>query len=185
MKRLSFILQYILKPKTVGAILPSSTYLANRMMEGIDFHNARYIVEYGPGTGVFTDKLLKRRTKDTLIILLEYNHEFYLTLKEKYKNEENLYIINDSAENIDIHLKKHDIPYVDYVISGLPFASLPEKVSSEILAKTKLVLRKGGKFTTFQYTLFKKDFISMFFKNIHIERELINMPPAYVFICKH
>ncbi|MCT4592861.1 MAG: hypothetical protein N4A57_01095 [Anaeromicrobium sp.] len=31
MKRLSFILKYILKPETVGAILPSSNYLATIM----------------------------------------------------------------------------------------------------------------------------------------------------------
>ena len=35
-KEISFILQYIKKPRTVGAILPSSRYLANKMMENID-----------------------------------------------------------------------------------------------------------------------------------------------------
>lgn len=49
---LSFIKQYITKPRNVGAILPSSKYLANKMIENIDFETANYIVEYGPGTDI-------------------------------------------------------------------------------------------------------------------------------------
>ena len=183
MKRLSFILQYILNPRSVGALIPSSGKLANRMVENINFSNAKYIVEYGPGTGIFTDKLIKKRNKDTVIIIIEYNNEFYKLLKEKFKGEKNLLIVNDSAENIDKHLMMHDIPYVDYVISGLPFSSLPKKTSCNILNKTNEILRKEGKFITFQYTLFKKGFISNYFSSIDVKKEFINIPPAYVLSC--
>ncbi|MGE7759742.1 hypothetical protein [Peribacillus sp. NPDC097895] len=44
----SFIYQYIVNPKTVGAILPSSRYLSNKMIKEINFKDAKYIVEYGP-----------------------------------------------------------------------------------------------------------------------------------------
>lgn len=185
MKRLSFIMQYILNPRTVGAVLPSSQRLAEKMITNIDFAKAQYIVEYGPGTGVFTDKLLKNRNKDTIILLIENNREFYDLLEEKYKEETNLYIINDSAENIDKYLKIYSIPCVDYVVSGLPFASLPVGVSSNILSKTRMILNQDGDFITFQYTLLKKGFINKYFKSISIKRELINMPPAYVFCCSN
>lgn len=52
MRKLSFILQYIINPKTVGAILPSSKFLALKMIKNINFHKAKFIIEYGPGTGV-------------------------------------------------------------------------------------------------------------------------------------
>jgi phospholipid N-methyltransferase len=106
-------------------------------------------------------------------------------LKNKYKHEENLYIINDSAENIVKYLKKHDISKVDYIVSGLPFASLPKEVSNNILHTSKNILKKNGKFITFQYTLFKKQFINNFFDEIDIRRELKNIPPAYVFYCNN
>ncbi|MBZ9609465.1 hypothetical protein G9F73_016900 [Clostridium estertheticum] len=106
--------------------------------------------------GVFTDKLIKKRNKDTVIIIIEYNNEFYKLLKEKFKGEKNFLIVNDSAENIDKYLRMHDIPYVDYVISGLPFSSLPQKISCDILNKTNEILRKEGKFITFQYDCLRK-----------------------------
>ena len=182
-KKISFILQYIKKPRTVGAILPSSRYLANKMIEDIDFKKAKYIIEYGPGTGVFTEKLLQNRDKSTMIILFEYNKKFCSLLKDKFKHEENLFIINDSSENVDKHLIKYNIDSVDYVVSGLPFASLPKQVSEEILKKTKNILKKDGRFITFQYTLLKVGFIKKHFSHIAFKREFRNMPPAYILNC--
>lgn len=183
MKRLFFILQYILNPRTVGAILPSSTKLSNKMVESINFNKAKCIVEYGAGTGVFTDKLIKKRNKSTIIIVMELNNKFYNLLKDKFKGEKNLFIVNDSAENIEKYLKIHNILFVDYIVSGLPFASLPKNVSCSILDITNKILKKDGKFITFQYTLLKKDFIGKYFKKIDIKRELFNIPPAYILSC--
>lgn len=90
MKSFSFLFQYLLKPRTVGAILPSSTNLAQKMMDGIDFQAAKYIVEYGPGTGVFTDKIMEMRNEHTVVVLIEHNKEFCNIIKEKFKNEKNV-----------------------------------------------------------------------------------------------
>ncbi|HDR7636786.1 TPA: SAM-dependent methyltransferase, partial [Bacillus mycoides] len=84
MKHLSFLSQCITNPRNVGAVLPSSKFLAEKMMENINFENAKYIIEYGPGTGVFTEKLLKKRNSNTTLMLVENNREFYLMLKEKF-----------------------------------------------------------------------------------------------------
>lgn len=183
MRRLLFLFQYIVNPRTVGAILPSSKFLADKMVEKINFRNAQYIVEYGPGTGVFTEKLLEKRNPRTIVLLVENNKEFYILLKEKFKREKNVFIVNGSAENIVNYLKEYHIPYADYVISGLPFASLPKTVSLKILLNTTKILKKDGQFITFQYTKFKKTFIEQFFTKIDVKREIRNLPPAYVFNC--
>lgn len=60
----SFVSQYIVKPRTVGAIFPSSKYLAAKMVKDIDFSTSSYIVELGAGTGVFTDQLLEKRKRE-------------------------------------------------------------------------------------------------------------------------
>jgi len=184
MRGLSFIWQYITRPRTVGAVAPSSKYLAKKMVEDIDFQNARYIVEYGPGTGVFTEKILKARKSDTILLIIENNEEFFQLLKKRYPNESNLHIIKDSAASLEKYMKQYDIPYADYIVSGLPFASLPQDVSIEILEQTKKHLKPDGRFITFQYTLLKKDFIGRFFNEIDIKREMRNIPPAYVLSCK-
>ncbi len=62
-----FIKQYIKNPKTVGAIAPSSEKLAYKMVEDINFLNASCIVEYGSGTGVFTEKILSKKKDSTVI----------------------------------------------------------------------------------------------------------------------
>lgn len=183
MGNLFFIKQYIIKPRTVGAVLPSSQRLAKKMIEDINFSKAQYIIEYGPGTGVFTQKLIQNRKKGAILLVIEYNRKFYKLLKEKYKHIENMYIINDSAEAVDKYIYKYDIPYADYVVSGLPFASLPQSVSNNILSKTGSILKDNGRFITFQYTLLKKNLIEQYFKNIDIKREFWNMPPAYVLSC--
>lgn len=185
MKNIKFLLEYFKSPRTVGAIAPSSKRLADRMVSDIDFENAKCIVEYGPGTGVFTDNLVKLKKKDTILLLIEYNKEFYKNLYETYKGYDNIILINDSAENVDKYLKEYNINKVDYVVSGLPFASLPKNVSDNILRKTKSILKKDGLFITFQYTLLKKEFIGSYFKKIYIEKEMLNLPPAYVLKCQN
>lgn len=60
MKGLLFLFQYIVNPRTVGAILPSSRFLGDKMVKRINFAKAKYIIEYGPGTGVFTEELLEK-----------------------------------------------------------------------------------------------------------------------------
>jgi len=182
---LSFIKQYITKPRTVGAVLPSSKYLAEEMTSNIDFDKAKCIVEYGPGTGVFTDNIVEQKNPDTTVLLFENNLEFYNLLKDKYSDVANIHIINDSAEHVSKYLQHHDINFADYIISGLPFASLPQDVSAKILLQTKKCLKPGGSFITFQYTLLKKDFIEQYFSEIDVKREVRNVPPAYVFCCRN
>lgn len=178
-----FLMQYVLHPRTIGAVFPSSKKLSYKMIENINFNNCNCIVEFGPGTGVFTEEILKKRNRNTTIILIEYNEEFCQILKSKYEDMENVHIINDSAENIDFYITKYNISNVDYVVSGLPFASLPKEMTEIILEKTKKILGNGGIFITFQYTKFKMSLINSYFKNIKVNKELLNIPPAYVFNC--
>ena len=179
-----FLLEYIKNPSKVGAIAPSSRYLADGMIQSIDFNSAECIVEYGPGTGVFTEKILARANDETKIILMELNKTFYDDLKSKYGYKKNVIIINESAENIDIILEQYKIKKIDYVVSGLPFASLPKSISETILRKTSIYLKEDGDFITFQYSLFKKKFIEKFFSKMNTKLVFRNLPPAYVLDCK-
>ncbi|WP_300902370.1 class I SAM-dependent methyltransferase [uncultured Clostridium sp.] len=182
---INFLIQYITHPRVTGAVLPSSKRLAFKMIENINFNTCNCIIELGPGTGVFTDEILKKRNDDTIFILIEYNEDFYKKLKSKYSRIKNIYIVNDSAENIDYYIKRYNINSVDYIVSGLPFASLPKDMSENILNKCKYILKNKGTFITFQYTKFKKDLIKKYFREIKLSKEILNLPPAYVFTCKN
>jgi len=181
---ISFILQYFLKPRTTGAILPSSRFLARKMMANIDFARAECIVEYGPGTGVFTREILRARKSGTKIILIERNENFFTLLQENFSDEKNVFIYCDSAENIGTHLAAQGLAHADYIVSGLPFASLPHEISQNILARTREFLHRDGRFVTFQYTLLKKKIFKDYLDLVDIRREFRNVPPAYVFTFK-
>ena len=181
----NFIKQYVKNPRTVGAIAPSAEKLAHKMVEGINFSKASCIVEYGAGTGVFTKKILNKKKDSTIFIAIEYNGNFCEVLDEKFKDEKNFILINGSAEKLKEYLNKYNIDKVDYIVSGLPFASLPDTMSNRILKVTKEILKDRGEFITFQYTLFKMKLFKSYFSNIKRKRVLLNLPPAHVFKCKN
>lgn len=178
---ISFLKEYIKHPISIGAVAPSSKYLAENMMKPIDFNNCDCIVEYGAGTGIFTGELIKRRKKDTKLLIIEKNEKFYNILMQKFRNIENVFIINGDAQKLKSYLSAYNIPAVDYIISGLPFASLPSEISDRILYITRRTLAESkGKFITFQYTLFKKALFERFFNIRDISTTIKNIPPAFV-----
>lgn len=179
----SFVRNFIEYPKMIGAICPSSKALAKKMVKDINFEKAQCIVEYGPGTGVFTDELIGNKREDTLLILIELNKDLYYNLCKRYNDIKNVIIVNDSAENIEKYIQQLGFQYADYIVSGLPFAAFEDSVSNIILDNTFKVLNDEGRFITFQYTLLKKDFINEFFDDIQISYEVKNIPPAFIFSC--
>lgn len=182
---LKFLKQYVKNPKTIGAIAPSSNKLAKMMMMPIDFENAKCIVEFGPGTGVFTEEILRRRKNKTVLILIEQNKEFYQMLKRKLKGVPNLIIIHGSAEDADSFIQKYHFSNADYIVSGLPFTSLPKEISLNVFQAAKTILGNDGVFITFQYTLLKQKFFAEHFRFKDMLHVLFNLPPAYVFVLKN
>lgn len=179
-----FIKEFIKKPKFIGAVAPSSEYLAKKMVEGINFKECKCIIEYGPGTGVFTEKLIARKKENTLLLVFENNKAFCDNLFNMYGYKENVKLIYDGAENIKKYLIQYNIKQVDYVVSGLPFTVLPQSISNAILRTTKEILRNEGEFITFQYSLLKNDLFEKYFNNIKVKKAIINLPPAYVLTCR-
>ncbi len=185
MKIGSFVAEFIKHPRTTGAIAPSSHELARNMLKGIDFNNCQCIVEYGPGTGVFTELIVRKKNAETLFIAMESNPRFCKSLQKKYNENKNVVIINDSAENLQKYLDEYHLEKVDYIVSGLPFTSLPPAVSEKILSNTTKILGADGKFITFQYTLLKKDLFAEFFADLSTSRVRLNMPPAFILECRN
>ncbi len=67
---MSFLAEYLKHPFTIGAVAPSSKYLAKKMLRNVTFNQARVIIEYGLGTGVFTEEIIKRKKPETVFLTL-------------------------------------------------------------------------------------------------------------------
>ncbi len=181
---ITFINEFIKHPRYIGALMPSSAMLAKNMIAAINFEHSKTIVELGPGTGAFTEKIAKQKKKETLLILIEINGTFVKNLKQQYAQDPSVQVIHGSAENLKKYLEVLNVDRVDYVLSGLPFASMPLDVSERVLRNVRDSLLHSGKFITFQYSLVKKKFIQRFFPRIIEKRVLLNFPPAFVLSCE-
>lgn len=180
-----FFMQFLKHPKTIGAFAPSGRALAEKMMEPVSFARARCIVEYGPGTGSFTRELLRRRRAHTTLLIIEQNEVFYQKLRKELEGEQDVYVIHGSAEQVNAYLPAYGFETADYILSGLPFTSLPKAVSERILEATQKALGEKGRFITFQYSLAKQSFFQEYFTFTGRLLEFKNIPPAYVMVMKN
>lgn len=178
----SFVGEFFRNPATVGSLIPSSRELTNKVVEPIDFANAGCIVEYGPGTGVFTDILMQRRKAETVLVLVEVNRRFAQLLRERYAGQPNLHVVHGSAHQTGQYLQKIGVGQVDYVLCGLPFSSLPRRLGWRILEHTRQILLPAGKLILFQYSLQNKRLFGKFFHQLDEAHVLLNLPPAYVLV---
>ncbi|SFQ58031.1 class I SAM-dependent methyltransferase [Hymenobacter arizonensis] len=178
----SFVKEFFRDPSTVGSLVPSSQELTDQVMAPIDFSRANCIVEYGPGTGVFTDAIIQRRRVETVVLLVEVNEQFCKLLRERYAGQPNVHVVLGSADNTGKYLKALDAPPVDYVVCGLPFTSMPLRLDWRILEHTRDVLLPHGKLILFQYSLQNTKLFERFFCLVRQEHVLRNLPPAHVLV---
>jgi phosphatidylethanolamine/phosphatidyl-N-methylethanolamine N-methyltransferase len=188
--KLHLFREFIRNPKQTGSILDSSNDLAELITSTANLQNANCIVELGPGTGVFTQKILYKKQQACQFIALELNPTLAHQTQQKFPNEA---IYNDNATNTGSYLLKHRQQHCDTVISGLPWASFNTSLQKEILESITTSLSSQGEFLTFTYLhslalpsgkrfqeLLKKNFTSVT-KTKTIWK---NIPPALVYHCK-
>nr|WP_240309462.1 MULTISPECIES: methyltransferase domain-containing protein [Sphingomonas] len=167
-------------PVMVGSIIPSSTKLINKMLGPVDWANTKVFVEYGPGVGTFTRPILERMCPDATLITIDTNAEFTDYLREDI-DDERLIPVTGSAADVEKILADRGFAHADYVLSGLPFSTLPPGVGDAIGAATSRVIRPGGAFLVYQFSPKVRDFIAPVFERIERGFEWINVPPATLF----
>jgi len=181
-------LKNMLRDKQVASFTPTSIFGIKKVCDKIDFSKKNVIIEYGPGTGVFTRYLLDNMTADSVLILIERNTDFINILESSFRDSR-LIIYHESAENVAKLLLKSRIKEADYIISGIPFSFLPPQLRDSIVQASAECLKPGGKFlayqTFFQMDKFLKDYLDSYFKKVRTEFCIRNAPPMRLFeACK-
>lgn len=172
------VFRNFLRDKNVGAITASSPFGVRKVCNKIDFDKRNVIVEYGPGTGVFTKFILKKMNPQSKLILIETNKHFIDELK-KIKDSR-VRICNDSAENVEEVLRQCNEKTADYIISGIPFSFFDEALKKRIINNTHRALSKGGKCLIYQYSYHVKKYLQEYFDVIHHDFELLNILPLFI-----
>ncbi len=183
-ERWTFLKNFIRSPRSIGSIAPSSRWLVKAMLDEAEVESAQIIVEFGPGTGVFTDAIIQRMRPDARLLVFEINPLFIAGLRGRI-DDPRVELIEASAADIEPHLQRLGLASPDRIVSGLPFTSLPRPVTEAILRATAAALRPGGLFVTYQYTPVLQRLLGTYFDTTSIARLVLwNVPPALVFVCR-
>jgi phospholipid N-methyltransferase len=145
---LTFLRSWVLRPRCVGAIAPSSSALARLICSEVDASCAP-VLELGPGTGVFTQALLARGLEPRQLTLIEALPEFAALLRRRYP--EARVLTCDAAALIEAALFPGAC--VGAAVSGLPLRAMPINVIDEIISGVFAWLRPGACLYQFTYGL--------------------------------
>jgi phospholipid N-methyltransferase len=178
-----FALNFFRHPMMLGSIVPSSRFLIRQLLEPVDWGQARVIVEYGPGVGVITTEVLRRMGPDAILIAIETNPDFVSYLRDSIKDER-LHVVEGSAESVDEILRRYGQSNASYVISGIPFSTIPAPVRERILLKTCEVLKPGGSFLVYQFSSRVLQDLQRIFRYVRRKFEPLNVLPAHLFFCQ-
>jgi phospholipid N-methyltransferase len=164
----------------VGSIIPSSRVLIDKMLDPVDWEHTKLFVEYGPGVGTFTKPVLERLGPDATLVTIDTNADFTHYLRELI-DDPRLVPVTGSAADVEKILEDRNLGQADYVLSGLPFSTLPPGVGDDIAEATAKVIRPGGAFLVYQFSPKVHNFIKPHFAPIKRGFEWINVPPATLF----
>lgn len=123
MNNASFLLHWLSNPATIGAVLPSSSRLAEAMTHGAE--GADQVVEVGAGTGAITRVLVGRVPQERLVIV-EPNIRWAQGLARQYPKAT---VLPTPVQEVASQLQA--LPERTLILSSIPFRSLPAAIARE------------------------------------------------------
>lgn len=177
-----FAKNFLQHPRMLGSFVPSSRFLIRTLLAELDFDRAKVIVEYGPGVGTFTHEILKRMRPYGVLLALETNQEFVNFLRQS-TTDPRLHVVHGSAAQVQSALAALGTPHADFVISGIPFSTLPAAEREAVLHATHAVLQPHGAFLVYQFSPMVLASLRQVFSHVRRSFQPLNMPPAQIFYC--
>jgi phospholipid N-methyltransferase len=178
---LAFTKKFVMQYQQMGAVVPSSKYLARAMVAALPLiPTGHCIIELGAGTGVFTRQLLNDRPLNR-IVAVELDRDMAERLRA---NCSAATVIEGDAADLAQHLADLKIPLdqIGGVLSAIPFISLPTQVGDRIFHAMADVLTTGKPYV--QVTYFSPAWrgfsVWKDFSRHSIKRVWRNLPPAEV-----
>jgi len=179
---LLFAKNFLQHPKMLGSLVPSSRFLVDRLLGKVNWERARTLVEYGPGVGTITAHILGRMSPDARLIVFEMNGDFVTYLRRAFPDPR-LHVVHGSAENVGSELEKLGLRGADYIISGIPYTTMPEDLRGRIMNESRAALNPGGAVLVYQFTRAVLPYLRACFEEVDQDFEPLNILPARLFYC--
>lgn len=184
-ENIEFLQAFVKNPLKVGAIAPSSSDLARKMLEGIKPDKNNVVMELGVGTGAITKHIQRILPDEKSYLGIELDKDLIKHLKKNYPD---LKMVRGNATDAFSLHQKTGLGNVRYIICCLPFVSLPNDVGEKILLEIDKFMQQGCCFRTFQYAhgyympsaIKLRDFMRDRYGKSKRSRLIVkNVPPAY------
>ncbi|MGC9127658.1 MAG: class I SAM-dependent methyltransferase [Acidithiobacillus sp.] len=140
-----FTREFLRDPRAIGAVFPSSPYLA-RKMAGLVPAGDGFVLELGPGLGPVTRALLERGVAPADLILVERSPRMVAHLRRRFPGVE---VIEGDAARLEDYLGARGTARA--IVSSLPLRSMPASVVRQILDQFPGISRPGTVFIQFTY----------------------------------
>jgi phospholipid N-methyltransferase len=175
-----FFRAFLANPRTVGAIAPSGAALAEAITSEISPASAP-VIELGPGTGAFTQRLIERGVPEDRLALIEYGPKFAKLLAERYSQAQVLRMDATRLKRVELFAEEK----AGAVVSGIPLLSMSARQMIAILGGAFHHLRPDGAFYQFTYSPLcpvpRAILERLSLKATRIGRALVNVPPAGIY----
>lgn len=179
--RLLFLYKFLREPKQIGSLTPSSMFLAKKMLETVRGNGGEHIAELGAGTGAITKYIEAAHIENAKVLLFEKDALLRNKLVERFPT----YPCYADACKLQEALRDEHIEHLDCILSGLPFFNFPQQLRDQLMEQIVASLKPGGLFIAFQYSLQMKKQLSGLFEIEHIHYVPLNIPPAFVYVCRN
>ncbi|MBE1441995.1 class I SAM-dependent methyltransferase [Paenibacillus sp. OAS669] len=179
-EKVKFFYQFIRTPRTIGSVTPSSRFLTNKMIDNVPWSEVGSVAELGCGTGVITRAIHEAMKPGTKAILFEKDPYLHKQLAFQYPVSSTYF----DALSLSKSIRQEGLEQVDCIISGLPFANFQPAFREALMEQIYQSLQPNGYFIAFQYSLQMKKQLQAYFDILSIQFVLLNVPPAFVYVCQ-
>ncbi|WP_028592200.1 class I SAM-dependent methyltransferase [Paenibacillus massiliensis] len=177
---LLFLKGFLSNPTRVGGVLPSSRYLAMRVVQSVPWNEVRTVAELGAGTGAITRFIREQVSPSTKVLLFERDRNMRDHLKSQFPG----FSFHSNASYLIKKMNEEQIGQLDCIICGLPLFNLSNDMRGKLLQQMIAALKPGGMIVSYHYTPYMK---KRWVKHLEIEKiEFVpcNLPPAFVYVCR-
>jgi phospholipid N-methyltransferase len=116
------------------------------------------------------------------LIVFEMNEDFVDYLRRAFPDPR-LHVVHGSAENVGKELERLQLPGADYIISGIPYTTMPEQLRGKIMRESREALNPGGAVLVYQFTRAVLPYLRTYFNQVYQDFEPFNILPARLFYC--
>lgn len=145
-----FLGRWLKAPHRIGAVAPSSRFLARAMAREVDVRHAALVVELGGGTGSITRALLAAGLAPERLVVVERDERLYRLLRTRFPA---VRVVQGDAAQLVRLLRPLGVNAAAAVVSSLPLLSMPKRLRRRIVEQCFALLGEGGKLVQFTYGL--------------------------------